>query len=58
MEEYKLLDNQSRYELQEIYDKLKKFSESIDIEFEEFFAIKTLLEYLNNAINYKKKFLN
>lgn len=58
MEKYKLLDDRSRYELQEIYDKLKKFSESIDIEFEEFFAIKTSLEYLNNAINYKKKFLS
>lgn len=58
MEECKLLDDQSRYELQEIYDKLKKFSEAIDIEFEEFFTIKTSLEYLNNAINYKKKFLS
>lgn len=57
-EEYILLSNSDREELKKAYKIIERIKEKIDIEYEEYAAIKTTLSYLNNAINYKKKFLS
>lgn len=52
---YILLDEQTRYELQEIYNKLEKIKKSINYEYEEYVCINTSLELIDRAINYEKK---
>ncbi len=57
-EEYILLSESEIEELKEAANLIEKVLGNITIEHEEFSAIKTSLAYLNNAINYKKKFLS
>lgn len=53
-----LLSEDEKEKLKKAYNLIKSVKDKINIEYEEFFAINTTLEYLNNAINYKKKFLS
>lgn len=53
-----LISESERRELKKAYNLIKKVESQITIDYEEFFAIKTALEYLNNAINYKKKYFS
>lgn len=57
-EGYILLSENEREELIKAYELIKKVQEKINIDYEEYSAIKTTLSYLNNAINYKEKFLS
>ncbi|MDU3522572.1 MAG: hypothetical protein E7F58_13070 [Clostridium saudiense] len=57
-EEYILLSTSEREELKKAYEIIEKVKETIDVDYEEYAAIKTALSYLNNAINYKEKFLS
>ena len=57
-EEFILLSENEKEKLKSAYHLIKSVKDKISIEYEEFFAINTTLEYLNNAINYKKKFLS
>lgn len=57
-EEYILLSESEKEELKKAYNLIEKVKENINIEYEEYSAINTSLAYLNNAINYKKKFLS
>lgn len=56
--DYILIDEQTRYELQEIYNKLEEIKNSINYEYEEYSCINTSLELIDRAINYEKKMLN
>lgn len=53
-----LIAENERKELEEAYSIIKKVESHITVDYEEFFAIKTALEYLNNAINYKQKYFS
>lgn len=53
-----LISESERRELEKAYNIIKKVESQITIDYEEFFVIKTALEYLNNAINYKKKYFS
>lgn len=55
---YILLSNSEKEELKKAYELIEKVKQKININYEEYAAIKTTLSYLNNAINYKKKFLS
>lgn len=57
-EEFILLSENEKDELKKAYQLIKHVKEKISIDYEEFFVINTVLEYLNNAINYKEKFLS
>lgn len=57
-EEFILLSEEGRNELKKAYQIIKGVRDKISIDYEEFFAINTTLDYLNNAINYKQKFLS
>lgn len=57
-EEYILLSESEIEKLKEAYNLIEKVKEKISFEYEEYSAIKTSLLYLNNAINYNKKFLS
>lgn len=57
-EEFILLSEEDRNELKKAYQIIKGVRDKISIDYEEFFAINTTLDYLNNAINYKQKFLS
>lgn len=56
--DYILLSNSEKEELKKAYELIEKVKQKINIHYEEYAAIKTTLSYLNNAINYKKKFLS
>lgn len=57
-EGYILLSESEREELKKAYELINKVKEKINIDYEEYSAIKSTLSYLNNAINYKEKFLS
>ena len=57
-EKYILLSRSEIGELKKAYELIEQVKEKINIDYEEYGAIKTTLYYLNNAINYKKKFLS
>lgn len=57
-EEFILLSEEGRNELKKAYQIIKGVRDKISIDYEEFFTINTTLDYLNNAINYKQKFLS
>ena len=57
-EEFLLLSDYERAELKKAYLLIKQVKEKIDYEYEEYFAIQSSLDYLNNAINFKVKFLS
>lgn len=57
-EEFILLSENDKEELKKAYQLIKHVKDKISINYEEFFVINTTLEYLNNAINYKEKFLS
>ena len=57
-EEFILLSENEKDELKKAYQLIKHVKEKISIDYEEFFVINTVLEYLNNDINYKEKFLS
>lgn len=53
-----LLSENEKEKLKKAYHLIRSVKDKISIEYEEYGAIKTTLYYLNNAINYKKKFLS
>lgn len=55
--EFILLSEDEREELKNAYNLIHNIKEKMSVDFEEYSAIKTSLAYLNNAINYKDKFL-
>lgn len=57
-EGYILLSKSEREELKKAYEIIEKVKEKINLDYEEYAAIKTSLYYLNNAIKYKEKFLS
>lgn len=57
-EEYLLISEEERQELRKAYKIIEDVKSRLNIDYEEFSAINTTLYYLNNAINYKKKFLS
>ena len=58
-EEYILLSEEDKEELKKAYRIIEQVKNKINIDYEEFFfVIDTILQYLDNAINYKQKFLS
>lgn len=57
-QEYLLISEEEREELRKAYKIIEGVKNKLNIDYEEFFAIDTTLQYLNNAINYEKKFLS
>lgn len=57
-EEYILLSDDDREELKKAYKILKKIKDKINYDYEEYSCINTSLDILDDAINWKKKFLD
>nr|DAK63100.1 MAG TPA: hypothetical protein [Caudoviricetes sp.] len=57
-EEYILLEEDKREELRKAYKIIEKVKNKINLDYEEYTCIDTTLDYLNVAINYKKKMLS
>lgn len=57
-EEYLLLEEDKREELRKAYEIIEKVKNEITLDYEEYTCIDTTLDYLNVAINYKKKRLS
>ena len=57
-EEYILLEEYKREELRKAYKIIEKVKNKINLDYEEYTCIDTTLDYLNVAINYKKKMLS
>lgn len=57
-EEYILLEEDKREELRKAYEIIEKVKNEITLDYEEYTCIDTTLDYLNVAINYKKKRLS
>jgi hypothetical protein len=57
-EEYILLEEDKREELRKAYEIIEKVKNKINYDYEEYACIDTTLDYLNVAINYKKKRLS
>lgn len=57
-EEYILLEENKREELRKAYEMIEKVKNEITLDYEEYACIDTTLDYLNVAINYKKKRLS
>lgn len=57
-EEYILLEENKREELRKAYEIIKKVKNEINYDYEEYVCLETTLDYLNVAINYKKKRLS
>ena len=57
-EEYVLLSDEDREELKKAYAILKRIKDKINYDYEEYSCINTTLGILDDAINYKKKFLH
>lgn len=57
-EEFILLSENEKEKLIKAYRLIKSVKDKISIDYEEFLVINATLEYLNNAINYKKRFLS
>lgn len=57
-EEYILLEEDKREELRKAYEIIEKVKNKINLDYEEYTCIDTTLDYLNVAINYKKKRLS
>lgn len=57
-EEYLLLEEDKREELRKAYEIIEKVKNKINLDYEEYTCIDTTLDYLNVAINYKKKMLS
>jgi hypothetical protein len=57
-EEYILLEEDKREELRKAYEIIEKVKNKINLDYEEYTCIDTTLDYLNVAINYKKKMLS
>lgn len=57
-QEFILLSEEDKEELKKAYQIIEQVRDKISIDYEEFFVINTTLEYLNNTINYKEKFLS
>lgn len=57
-EEYILLEENKREELKKAYEIIEKVKNEITLDYEEYTCIDTTLDYLNVAINYKKKRLS
>lgn len=57
-EDYILLEEDKREELRKVYEIIEKVKNEITLDYEEYTCIDTTLDYLNVAINYKKKRLS
>lgn len=57
-EEYILLEEDKREELRKAYEIIEKVKNKINLDYEEYTSINATLDYLNVAINYKKKMLS
>lgn len=57
-EDYILLEEDKREELRKAYEIIEKVKNEITLDYEEYTCIDTTLDYLNVAINYKKKRLS
>lgn len=57
-EDYILLEEDKREELRKAYEIIEKVKNEITLDYEEYICIDTTLDYLNVAINYKKKRLS
>nr|DAQ05112.1 MAG TPA: hypothetical protein [Bacteriophage sp.] len=57
-EDYILLEENEREELRKAYEIIEKVKNKINYDYEEYSCINTTLDYLNTAINYKKKMLS
>lgn len=57
-EQYILLSEEDKEELKKAYQIIEQVKNKINIDYEEYGAVNTTLYYLNNAINYKKKYLS
>ena len=57
-EEYILLEEDKREELRKAYEIIEKVKNKINLDYEEYTCIDTTPDYLNVAINYKKKMLS
>lgn len=57
-EDYILLEEDKREELKKAYEIIEKVKNKINYDYEEYVCIDTTLDYLNRAINYKKKMLS